>query len=120
MFAARLGKMRQDHESPLLLALPGPFRQQDFYRIADGGFIRSAGGHRDDDPPSVAQEGDVSQDVLAILRTHAHQILAITTGFLRSPGRAPIKIANVGHQLAPLAGKQVDDVHTFCCAFEHG
>ena len=39
---------------------------------------------------------------------------------LRAPGGLAVEIAHVGHQLAPLAGQQVDDVHALGRAFQQG
>ncbi|MBA7707998.1 hypothetical protein ES703_116885 [subsurface metagenome] len=105
--------MWQDDQPPLFLALPRPLGQQYLDRIAQGRFVWPAGRHRRNDPAAIAQQRDVAQHVLSVLRSHAHQVFAIATGFPGAPRGLAVEIANVGHQLAPLAGQQVDDIHAF-------
>ena len=112
--------MRQDDQPALLLALPGPLGQQDLDGVAQSGFVGPAGGHRRNDPAAIAQQRDVPQHVLTVLRSHAHQVFAIATGLRGAPRGPAIEIADVGHQLAPLAGQQVDDIHALCGPLQQG
>jgi hypothetical protein len=58
--------------------------------------------------------------MLPVFRSHAHQPFAVAARFFRTEGSLPIEIAHVGHQFAPLAGQQIDDVDAFGGAFELG
>ena len=51
--------------------------------------------------------------MLAVPGPHAHQVLAVASGFARAPDGLAVQVAHVGHQLAPLAGLQIDDGHAF-------
>ena len=70
--------------------------------------------------PAVAQQRDVPQHVLAVLGADAHQVLAVAAGLARAPGGLAVEVADVGHQLAPLAGQQVDHVDALGRAFQQG
>ena len=106
----RIGEVRHDHQPPLLAALARPLRQEGFHGVAERRLVGSPRGHRRDDAPLVAQERDVAEDVLAVLRAHPHEVLAVAARFPRAPGGLPVEVPDVGHQLAPLARQEVHHV----------
>jgi len=97
MLGPRIGEVRKNHDPALGPALPRPFGEQTLHRIAEGRLVRPTGGHRRDDGPLVAQERDVPQHVLAVLRTHAHQRLAVPTGLARAQCCPAVEVTDVRH-----------------------
>ena len=83
--------------------------------IADVTLRRTRGGHRIDRLALAAHERQVPQKMLAVLGAHPHGGFAV----FRCERALP-EVADVGEQVAPLCGQQVDVVQPFGLAFEHG
>ncbi len=94
--------MGTDDEAPLGVAPVRPVAEELVHRAAEAAFGRTAGCHRQDRPASP-EEGQMAEQVLAVLRPHDHFVAAGRVA-LRPPG----EVLPVRREVTGLGREQVD------------
>src|SRR5687767_4584793 len=101
--------MRKDDEAVLIDAPLRPFPQRHFEGVTECRLLDPTPRQRLDELTRVAEQADVAHDLAPVLRAQTDEELPRAAELLRAEGRLPVEVADVGVDLPPLRGEQVDD-----------